>query len=234
MLDLRRLRLLRELDARGTVHGAARALDYTPSAISQQLAVLEREAGVALLERSGRNVRLTEAGQVLVRHAASLLDGVEAAEAELADVAAGRVAGVVRVAAFQSAFLRIVAPADRRARRDASRRPRRGGRARGRGGGRPRCGCASSTWSSATSTRASRAPSTPTSSASALLREQVWLVLPEGHPEARARARADARGSRRRAGAPASRAPATARCRSAPAASWAASSRTCVTRPTTS
>ena len=45
MLDLRRLRLLRELDARGTIHGAARALDYTPSAISQQLAVLEREAG---------------------------------------------------------------------------------------------------------------------------------------------------------------------------------------------
>src|SRR5215217_9422028 len=67
------------------------------------------EAGVALLERAGRNVRLTEAGQVLVRHAASLLDGVEAAEAELADLAAGQVAGVVRVAAFQSAFLRIVA-----------------------------------------------------------------------------------------------------------------------------
>jgi DNA-binding transcriptional LysR family regulator len=111
MLDLRRLRLLREVDARGTVHGAARALDYTPSAISQQLAVLEREAGAKLLERSGRNVRLTDAGRVLVRHAASLLDGMEAAEAELAEVAAGRPAGVVRVSAFQSAFLRIVAPA---------------------------------------------------------------------------------------------------------------------------
>jgi DNA-binding transcriptional LysR family regulator len=111
MLDLRRLRLLREVDARGTVHGAARALDYTPSAISQQLAVLEREAGAKLLERTGRNVRLTDAGRVLVRHAASLLDGMEAAEAELAEVAAGRPAGVVRVSAFQSAFLRIVAPA---------------------------------------------------------------------------------------------------------------------------
>jgi DNA-binding transcriptional LysR family regulator len=111
MLELRRLRLLREVDARGTVHGAARALDYTPSAISQQLAVLEREAGVPLLERSGRNVRLTDAGRVLVRHAASLLDGMEAAEAELAGIAAGRPAGVVRVSAFQSAFLRIVAPA---------------------------------------------------------------------------------------------------------------------------
>lgn len=64
-----------------------------------------------LLERSGRNVRLTPAGEVLVRHANSLLAGVEEAEAELANVAAGTVAGVVRIAAFQSAFLRIVAPA---------------------------------------------------------------------------------------------------------------------------
>ena len=111
MLDLRRLRLLRELDARGTVHGAARALGYTPSAISQQLAVLEREAGAKLLERTGRNVRLTDAGRVLVRHAATLLDGLEAAEAEVAAIAAGHPAGVVRVSAFQSAFLRIVAPA---------------------------------------------------------------------------------------------------------------------------
>jgi DNA-binding transcriptional LysR family regulator len=111
MLELRRLKLLREVDARGTIHGAARALDYTPSAISQQLAVLEREAGAQLLERSGRNVRLTDAGRALVRHAATLLDGMEAAEAELAAIAAGRPAGVVRVCAFQSAFLGIVAPA---------------------------------------------------------------------------------------------------------------------------
>jgi DNA-binding transcriptional LysR family regulator len=111
MLDLKRLRLLREVEARGTVHGAARALDYTASAVSQQLAVLEREAGAQLLERSGRNVRLTDAGRVLVRHAAELLDGVEAAEAEVAEIAAGRPAGVVRVSSFQSAMLRIVAPA---------------------------------------------------------------------------------------------------------------------------
>src|SRR3954451_17647121 len=110
MLDLHRLRLLREVHGRGTIHGAARALGYSPSAISQQLAVLEREAGTPLLERVGRNVRLTEAGQVLVRHAQLLLDAAEAAEAEVAQVAAGRVAGVVMVSAFQSAFLRIVAP----------------------------------------------------------------------------------------------------------------------------
>jgi len=111
VLDLRRLRLLRELDARGTVHDTARALDYTPSAVSQQLAVLEREAGVPILERAGRSLRLTEAGRALVIHAATLLDGVEAAEAELAELAHGTVAGTVRVAAFQSAMLRIVAPA---------------------------------------------------------------------------------------------------------------------------
>ncbi|MFD7159434.1 LysR family transcriptional regulator [Kribbella sp. NPDC059898] len=113
MMDLHRLRLLREVHGRGTVHGAARALGYSPSAISQQLAVLEREAGTPLLERVGRNVRLTAAGEVLVRHAAALLEGVEAAEAELAAVAAGRVAGVVRIGAFQSAFIRVVAPAIR-------------------------------------------------------------------------------------------------------------------------
>ncbi|MGW7685521.1 LysR family transcriptional regulator [Kribbella sp. NPDC054772] len=113
MMDLHRLRLLREVHGRGTVHGAARALGYSPSAISQQLAVLEREAGTPLLERIGRNVRLTAAGEVLVRHATALLEGLEAAEAEVAAVAAGRVAGVVRIASFQSAFIRVVAPAIR-------------------------------------------------------------------------------------------------------------------------
>jgi DNA-binding transcriptional LysR family regulator len=111
MLDLHRLKLLRELQARGTVSAAAQALGYTTSAVSQQLTVLEREAGAALLERVGRNVRLTDAGRVLARHAHTLLDAAEAAEADVAQVAAGQVAGVVRVSSFQSAFLRIVAPA---------------------------------------------------------------------------------------------------------------------------
>src|SRR3954462_2496773 len=113
MLDLLRLRILRELHARGTLHSVAAAVGYTTSAISQQLAVLERETGVPLLERVGRNVQLTPAGHVLVAHANSLLEGVEAAEAELAMVAMGGLSGIVRVAAFQSAFLRIVAPAIR-------------------------------------------------------------------------------------------------------------------------
>jgi DNA-binding transcriptional LysR family regulator len=110
MLDLRRLRLLRELEARGTLAAVARALDYTPSAVSQQLAALEREAGVTLLRRAGRGVVLTDAARVLAGHAERLLAGLEDAEAELA-AATATVAGTVRVAAFQTAALRLVAPA---------------------------------------------------------------------------------------------------------------------------
>jgi DNA-binding transcriptional LysR family regulator len=110
MLDLRRLRLLYELHARGTIAAVAEAMRFTPSAVSQQLVVLEREAGIPLLERAGRGVRLTDAGLVLVRHAAALLERVELAEAELA-AAAGRVAGRVRIASFQSVALRLAVPA---------------------------------------------------------------------------------------------------------------------------
>ena len=66
MLDVRRLRVLRELAARGTIAATADALGYTAPAVSQQLAALEREAGVALLERNGRRRRLTPAGEELV------------------------------------------------------------------------------------------------------------------------------------------------------------------------
>ena len=110
MLDLRRLRLLRELHARGTIAAVADALRYTPSAVSQQLAVLEREAGQPLFERAGRGVRLTDAALVLVGHAEALLDRAELAEAELA-AAAGAPAGRGRIGAFQSAAHHLAAPA---------------------------------------------------------------------------------------------------------------------------
>lgn len=110
MLDLHRLRLLREFGARGTVAAAAAAVGYTPSAVSQQLAVLEREAGVKLLARAGRGVRLTDAGRVLVGHADTLLAAAEEAEADLAR-ASGVVAGTIRVSAFQTAVLHLVIPA---------------------------------------------------------------------------------------------------------------------------
>jgi len=110
MLDLHRLRLLRELHARGTIAAVAEALRFTPSAISQQLTVLEREAGVRLLERAGRGVRLTDAALVLVGHAEALLDRVELAQSDLA-AATGKVAGRGRIASFQSAAFHLAVPA---------------------------------------------------------------------------------------------------------------------------
>jgi DNA-binding transcriptional LysR family regulator len=110
VLDVRRLRLLRELAARRTVTAVAEALSYTPSAVSQQLAALERDAGVQLLERVGRGVQLTEAGRRLVVHADAVIARLEAAEADL-ERASGRVAGRVRVASFQTAAHALVIPA---------------------------------------------------------------------------------------------------------------------------
>src|SRR5829696_9693730 len=106
MLELRRLRLLRELHQRGTIAAVADALRFTPSAVSQQLAQLERDAGVALTERAGRGVRLTDAALVLVEHAEALLDRAALAEADLA-AAAGTVTGRGRIAGFQSAMLHL-------------------------------------------------------------------------------------------------------------------------------
>src|ERR671916_92627 len=110
VLDLRRLRLLRELNERGTIASVADALQFTPSAVSQQLAALEREAGVTLLEKAGRGVRLTDAALVLVEHAAAMLERAALAEADLA-AASGEVMGRVRIAGFQSALREIAIPA---------------------------------------------------------------------------------------------------------------------------
>ena len=110
MLDLRRLRLLRELHERGTIAAVADALGYTPSAVSQGLATLEREVGVRLLERAGRGVRLTDPALVLAEHATALLDRAAVAESELA-AAAGTVTGRGRIAGFHSVALHLAIPA---------------------------------------------------------------------------------------------------------------------------
>jgi DNA-binding transcriptional LysR family regulator len=107
MLDVRRLRLLRELAHRGTIAAVAEALAFTPSAVSQQLSALEREAGVPLLERSGRRVVLTPAGSNLVRHAEVVLVQLERAAAELAGARHG-LAGPLRIGTFASAARTIV------------------------------------------------------------------------------------------------------------------------------
>jgi DNA-binding transcriptional LysR family regulator len=82
-LNTQRLRILREVAARGTVTAAAEALHVTGPAVSHQIATLERELGVPLLERTPRSVRLTEAGHLLVRHADTILAECEAAVAEV-------------------------------------------------------------------------------------------------------------------------------------------------------
>src|SRR5918997_2269282 len=112
MLDVRRLRLLSELARRGTIAEVARVVGYTPSAISQSLARLERELGVALLERDGRRVRLTPAATGLVARTDRVLAELDAAAAELA-AEHGVVSGSIVIGAFPSAAAWLVVPAVR-------------------------------------------------------------------------------------------------------------------------
>ncbi|MFY9774453.1 MAG: LysR family transcriptional regulator [Trebonia sp.] len=107
MLDVHRLRLLRELDHRGTLAAVARALSYSPSAISQQLSQLETETGVPLLEPAGRGVRLTPQARILVEHTEAILERLEEAEADLR-AALAEVRGTLRVASFQSVLFALV------------------------------------------------------------------------------------------------------------------------------
>ncbi len=110
MIDARRLRVLREVFEHGTLAAAADALHLTPSAVSQQLAALEREVGQPVIERNGRGVRLTGAAEVLVGHANLVLGQLEAAAADVAAYSEG-VVGTVRIAGFATALAEIVAPA---------------------------------------------------------------------------------------------------------------------------
>lgn len=119
-LDLRRLRFLREFEERGTLGAVATALGYSPSTVSQQLALLEREAGARLFEKAGRGLRLTDAGRLLAQHAQVLLSAAEAAEADLAALA-GDVRGTVRAGGLQSSARRLLVPALVRLRADHPR-----------------------------------------------------------------------------------------------------------------
>jgi DNA-binding transcriptional LysR family regulator len=102
MLDVRRMKVLREVALRGSFSGAAEALSFTQSAVSQQIAALEREAGTLLVQRNARGVRLTEAGEALVRHTDAILARLAEAESEL-EAIAGLTGGRLRMAAFESA-----------------------------------------------------------------------------------------------------------------------------------
>src|SRR5919197_785532 len=110
MLDVRRMRVLREVAVRGSFSAAAEALSFTQSAISQQIAALERETGATLVERSARGVRLTDAGRALVKHTDAILARLTEAESEL-EAIAGLRGGRVRLAAFESAAATLMPPA---------------------------------------------------------------------------------------------------------------------------
>ncbi len=107
MLDVRKLRLLRELAHRATIAAVAEALSYTPSAVSQQLAALEREAGVPLLQRNGRRVVLTPAGAALAERTEEILALLEQASGALAATRTG-LAGPLKIGAFPTAVRTIL------------------------------------------------------------------------------------------------------------------------------
>jgi DNA-binding transcriptional LysR family regulator len=111
LLDVRKLRVLREVAARGTIAAAADALGMTPSAASQQLAALERQAGnVELVVRTGRSVKLTPAGTRLVSHTERVLEHLEAARVDL-QMDSDALSGELHVAAFGTAIRHLLAPA---------------------------------------------------------------------------------------------------------------------------
>lgn len=110
MLNVNRLQLLREVANRKTIAATAEAFFMTPSAVSQQLAVLEREAGVQLLEKDGRGVRLTRLGARLVRNSEEIFSAIERAEAELIDASHG-LTGTVRISAFPTSIATLMIPA---------------------------------------------------------------------------------------------------------------------------
>jgi DNA-binding transcriptional LysR family regulator len=110
MLDLERLRALNAVATYGTVSGAADALHVTTSAVSQQVAKLERETGQKLLERNGRGVRLTDAAELLVRHAERILALVVVAQSDL-EAHRGAAVGELAVGAFPTAIRGLAAAA---------------------------------------------------------------------------------------------------------------------------
>lgn len=109
VMDFTRLRTLRELANRRTMAAVAEALYLTPSAVSQQIAQLEEEAGVALTERQGRRVKLTHAGELLVTHVERMLTVLDEAKSDLA-VIREEISGTLRIAAFATAAATLLPP----------------------------------------------------------------------------------------------------------------------------
>jgi DNA-binding transcriptional LysR family regulator len=115
LLDVRKLRTLREIALHGTIAAAANALKLTPSAASQHISALERDSGVELLVRTGRSVRLTPAGQRLVEHTERVLEQLEVARIDLS-TDPDDIAGELHIAASATTIRAVVAPATARLR----------------------------------------------------------------------------------------------------------------------
>ncbi|CAN5593163.1 LysR family transcriptional regulator [soil metagenome] len=177
-MDTERLRLLRELADRGTVAATAHAMSLTPSAVSQQLKILQREAGVELLEPAGRRVRLTEAGRVLVARADDVLAALDRARAEM-DAYRTTPRGKVRVALFPSGAAMLLAGLITRA-------AARGIEVEGRDIDRPAADAPAplADYDVVVVHRDERdtAAWNPRYEARVLLREPLEVVLPPGHP----------------------------------------------------
>ncbi|MEU7864305.1 LysR family transcriptional regulator [Nonomuraea sp. NPDC049141] len=110
MLEIRRLAVLREVALRGSITAAAEALSYTPSAVSQQIAALEREMSAVLVERGPHSIALTEAGRILVEHTEGVLEQLDMADEQMKSIA-GLQGGRLRLATFRSAGETLVAHA---------------------------------------------------------------------------------------------------------------------------
>ncbi|MBK0865404.1 LysR family transcriptional regulator [Saccharopolyspora sp. HNM0986] len=110
VIDVRRLRLLEALARHGTVRATAEAVHMSPSAVSQQISLLEHESGVILVEKDGRNIRLTPGAWLLIEHARTIFSELESAKADLEAYQQGE-RGLTRVGAFASAIPSFIAPA---------------------------------------------------------------------------------------------------------------------------
>ncbi|MDI9581158.1 MAG: LysR family transcriptional regulator [Actinomycetales bacterium] len=180
MLDIHRLALLCEFARRGSIAATAKALGYSPSAVSQQLATLEREAGAVLLDRTSRSAELTDAGWRLVEHAKRILELVEAAEADLS-AHAGTPSGRVVVTAFPTgamAFAPALARLLRRHRKLSLRlRQSRSGLARREVESGEADIAVVDDWRP-------EPPEEPALAAFPLLRDPLVLVVPRHHPVA--------------------------------------------------
>ncbi|GAA3081422.1 LysR family transcriptional regulator [Streptosporangium carneum] len=132
MLDFRRLVLICEFARRGSIAATASSLGYSPSAVSQQLAALEREAGAVLLDRTARSAELTDAGRRLVEHAERILSMVETAESDLS-AHEGTLSGRVTVTAFPTAAVAFAPALARSLRRHSALTLRMGQERSGRG-----------------------------------------------------------------------------------------------------